>query len=48
MEGFVWCPLYKINVNPEAEENCPCCKYYIQKKDADEQLHLVCNYEEIK
>jgi len=42
---YVYCPKWKININQEYEEHCPACIFYRQKRDADDQLYLVCNFD---
>jgi len=42
---LIWCPKYKINVNPEAECMCSNCIFYKQKKDEDEYVYLVCDFD---
>ena len=38
----MYCPRKKTEVKNKDCEECIC---YIQKKDADEHLYMICNYE---
>jgi len=32
MNDLIWCPKFKINVNPEMEENCLGCIFWDKEK----------------
>jgi hypothetical protein len=39
----VYCP--KLNIKVNQEEICSTCIFYRQKRDVDDQLYLVCDFD---